>query len=95
MGRRVSHPAPGVIKLVRPGRVESPEVTVNPRQGGGNHHPEPTHGEESGGSNEEDCCGRNPYRARDEEYWREEDEAEDGSCDGYAGEDEENTAGDD
>lgn len=95
LARRVRDPGPGIINPVRTKGVGPSEVLVNPRKSRRHHHPEPAKAQDPGCEDEEERTDRDPYRARYEEEWREEDEAEDGSGDGYTGEEEEHGSGDD
>lgn len=82
VGSSVVNPVTSVVDPVRTGRVETPEVTVHPRQGSDSDEPEPAHGEEPSCEEEEEGASWDPYWARDDDQRREEYECENGSCDG-------------
>lgn len=85
MAGRIVNPAPCVVEPVRTGRVHPAEVSVHPGQGGHDGNAEPAKGQEPSGANKEEGPDWEPYGARDENQWGEEDDSEGGGGDGEAG----------
>lgn len=67
MAGRVVNLVPSIVEPVRTGRVQPPEVPVNPRKPADDRDTEPAERQETGRHEEEHESGRDPYRAGEDD----------------------------